>query len=93
MVKLEKKQAEPPVIIETPLDVYIVFLALPLRLSASAIIHCSWPFMLRNSSSAHLSRASIVSALTRNTKLFVLFSFAINGILKSPNKQTSATNY
>lgn len=43
----------------------------PLRRRASARIHCSCPLMLRNSSAAHSSSASIVAASTRSTKLFV----------------------
>ena len=44
--------------------------------SASVMIHCSWPLVLRNSSAAQASIAFIVSASTRRIKLFVSF-FAI----------------
>jgi len=59
------------------LPVRSTFLSLPLRLRASAIIHWSCPLMLLNSSSAHFSKASMVSESTRNIKLFVELFFAI----------------
>ena len=37
----------------------------PLRRNASAIIHWSWPLILRNSSSAHRSNASMVTFIFR----------------------------
>ncbi len=54
------------------------FFFLPLFFNASAIIHCSCPLTDRNSSAAHFSTASIVSASTRSRKvlLLVLFSFS-----------------
>ena len=52
-------------------------LSRPLRRRASAMIHWSWPLIERNSSSAHASRASIVAASTRRTKLRGLVSLAI----------------
>lgn len=56
----------------------IYFFFLPLFFNASAIIHCSCPLTDRNSSAAHFSTASIVSASTRSRKVlvFVLFSFS-----------------
>ena len=42
--------------------------------SASVMIHCSWPLVLRNSSAAQASIASIVSLSTRRMKFFVFFS-------------------
>ena len=56
---------------------FLLFFTLPLRRRASAMIHCSWPLILRNSSSAQRSRASIVAASTRNTKLLLSAFFAI----------------
>ena len=45
---------------------------------ASSMSHWSWPLIERNSSAAHFSRASIVSASMRSTKLLVFdCSFAI----------------
>ena len=49
--------------------------SLPALRSASAMIHCSWPLVERNSSSAHASMALIVSESMRNIKLFVFVSF------------------
>ena len=62
----------------------IYFFFLPLFFNASAIIHCSCPLTERNSSAAHFSTASIVSASTRSRKVlvFVLFSFSF-AIIKS----------
>ena len=56
------------------------FFFLPLFFKASAMIHCSWPLTERNSSAAHCSTASIVSASTRSRKvlLLVLFSFSFD---------------
>lgn len=51
------------------------FFSRPLFFSASAMIHCSCPLVLRNSSAAHFSIASIVSASTRRTKFLVEDSF------------------
>ena len=52
------------------------FFALPCFFSASAMIHCSWPLVERNSSAAHFSMAANVSASMRKTKFFVLLSFS-----------------
>ena len=54
--------------------VYCGFLAgrRPERRRASSMSHWSWPLIERNSSAAHFSRASIVAASTRSTKLLVL---------------------
>ena len=58
------------------------FFFLPLFFKASAIIHCNCPLTERNSSAAHFSTASIVSASTRSRKVFVLvllsFSLAMS---------------
>ena len=40
--------------------------------SASAMIHCSWPLVERNSSAAHASMASIISLSIRSMKFLVL---------------------
>ena len=47
----------------------------PLLRRASVIIHCNCPLVLRNSSAAHFSTASIVAASTRRIKLLVVISF------------------
>ena len=43
----------------------------PARRRASSMSHWSWPLIERNSSAAHFSRASIVVASMRSTKLLV----------------------
>ena len=61
-------------------SVFFGFFSLPLLRNASLMIHWSCPLVLRNSSAAHFSMASIVAASTRKTKLLVVFSFfAIGG--------------
>lgn len=52
-----------------------LFFSRPFFLRACSRIHCIWPFVLRNSSAAHFSMASIISALSLSAKLFCLFSF------------------
>lgn len=44
----------------------------PLLRNASAMIYCSCPLVERNSSAAHRSIASIISASMRSTKFLVL---------------------
>ena len=56
------------------------FFFLPARPSASSMIHCNWPLVLRNSSAAHRSTASRVWASMRNTK-FLVPSFATAGLV------------
>ena len=75
MSMIQQEHFYPPKV--SPLMVFpLAFGLRPLRRKASAIIHCSCPLVLRNSSAAHFSMASIVSASIRSTKLFVLDSFA-----------------
>lgn len=47
----------------------------PLFFRASAMIHCSCPFVLLNSSAAHFSSAFMVSVSTLSTKLLIEDSF------------------
>ena len=52
--------------------------------NASAIIHCSCPLTERNSSAAHFSTASIVSASTRSRKVLFVLSFSFAIVMLSP---------
>ena len=71
--------AEVVIVIVTSHSHYFFFR--PDFFNASAIIHCSCPLTERNSSAAHFSTASMVSASTRSKKVLLLvllsFSFAI----------------
>ncbi len=73
-VKTEKNYSD--VESSDELFAFLGFFSLPLFLSASEIIHWSWPFVERNSSAAQASTASIMEASSLRMKFFVFDVFS-----------------